>query len=99
MATRLLNTPCPFRRRIHSVISARVPASIAAGLRLLSNTAHGMPAPEGIAAADPVIATTALNATVEAIARRDLAQYQWTYKRFRLRPARDHAQNPYHGLR
>ncbi len=28
--------------------TARVPASIAAGLRLLSNTAHGMPAPEGM---------------------------------------------------
>lgn len=60
---------------------------------------HFMPAPAGIDDADPVVATTALNAAVETIARRDLAQYQWTYKRFRLRPARDHAQNPYHGLR
>ena len=60
---------------------------------------HFMPAPAGIASADPLVATTALNAAVEAIARRDLAQYQWTYKRFRLRPARDGAENPYHGLR
>jgi len=30
MATRLLNTPCPFSRRIHSAIAARVPASITA---------------------------------------------------------------------
>lgn len=60
---------------------------------------HFTPAPDGIAAADPRVATAALNAAVETIARRDLAQYQWTYKRFRLRPARDHAENPYHGLR
>ena len=60
---------------------------------------HVMPAPTDIASSDALTSTTALNATVETIARRDLAQYQWTYKRFRLRPSRDQAENPYHGLR
>lgn len=60
---------------------------------------HFMPAPAGIDSPDALVATTALNAAVETIARRDLAQYQWTYKRFRLRPSRDGAPNPYHGLR
>src|SRR5690554_2876519 len=56
---------------------------------------HVEPAPEGIADPDPVVATTALNAAVERIARRDLAQYQWTYKRWRLRPAGSNEPNPY----
>lgn len=60
---------------------------------------HIEPAPAGIAAPDPLAATTALNGMVEAIARRDLAQYQWTYKRFRLKPSRDGAENPYRDLR
>lgn len=60
---------------------------------------HIEPAPAGVAAADPVAATTALNGAVEAIARRDLAQYQWTYKRFRLKRSRDNAENPYRDLR
>lgn len=32
---------------------------------------------------DEVVHATALNAGIEAIAQRDLAQYQWTYKRFK----------------
>ena len=32
---------------------------------------------------DEVVAATALNAAVEKVARRDLAQYQWEYKRFK----------------
>lgn len=40
----------------------------------------------GIADPDPAVATAALNADVERIARRDPAQYQWTYKRFKARP-------------
>lgn len=32
MATRLLKTPCPFNRRIHKVIAARVPASMMAAV-------------------------------------------------------------------
>lgn len=41
---------------------------------------------EGIADPDPVIATTALNGSVEACVREAMAQYQWEYKRFRHRP-------------
>ncbi len=48
-----------------------------------------------IAGADLVAATTAMNAGVEAIARRDLRQYQWTYKRFTLRPPGSGEPNPY----
>ena len=43
-------------------------------------------APADIANGDIVVATAAMNACVEAIARRDLRQYQWTYKRYTLRP-------------
>ena len=47
----------------------------------------------GIADPDPVVATTALNRSVEACVRAAPAQYQWEYKRFRHRPP-GHA-NPY----
>lgn len=49
-----------------------------------------------IADADLVIATTAMNAQVEAIARRDLRQYQWTYKRYSRRPRGAGEKNPYY---
>lgn len=49
-----------------------------------------------IADADLVIATTAMNAQVEAIARRDLRQYQWTYKRYSRRPRGSGEKNPYY---
>lgn len=55
---------------------------------------HVQPAPPDIADADPLRAATALNEGVERVARRDPAQYQWTYKRYTLRP--DPAEpNPY----
>lgn len=53
------------------------------------------PAATAIADPDPKLGVAALNATVERIARRDLAQYQWTYKRYTLRPTGDGADNPY----
>lgn len=56
---------------------------------------HIEPAPAAIADPDPVIAVTALNAGVERIARRDPAQYQWTYKRYTLRPSGNGNDNPY----
>jgi KDO2-lipid IV(A) lauroyltransferase len=40
----------------------------------------------------------ALNAGVEAVARRDFAQYQWTYKRYKYRPAGSGEENPYVGM-
>ncbi len=53
---------------------------------------HVEPAPDGIADADPARSAAALNRAVEHVARRDPAQYQWTYKRFSLQPD---GQNPY----
>jgi len=58
-----------------------------------------------VEAADPVIsgpdlamALAALNARIERIARRDPAQYQWTYKRFKARPEGSGEDNPYVNL-
>ncbi|MET0808655.1 MAG: lauroyl acyltransferase [Pseudoxanthomonas sp.] len=56
---------------------------------------HVEPAPAGIADPDPVAAAAVLNAMVERIARRDPAQYQWTYKRYGARPPGSGEPNPY----
>ena len=56
---------------------------------------HVEPAPEGIADPDPAVATAVLNGMVERIARRDPAQYQWTYKRYSIRPPGSGELNPY----
>jgi Kdo2-lipid IVA lauroyltransferase/acyltransferase len=56
---------------------------------------HFEPAPAAIASPDPVEAATALNAAVERIARREPAQYQWTYKRYTRRPPGSGEANPY----
>lgn len=56
---------------------------------------HIEPAPERIGDEDLGVATAALNAAVERIARRDPAQYQWTYKRYTLRPPGSGEENPY----
>ena len=53
------------------------------------------PAVAEVASSDPVVAATALNAAVEGIARRDPAQYQWTYKRFSRRPRGSGLPDPY----
>jgi KDO2-lipid IV(A) lauroyltransferase len=55
-------------------------------------------APVEIAASDPAVGAAALNAAVERIARRDPAQYQWTYKRYTLRPPGSGESNPYRDL-
>ena len=55
-------------------------------------------APAGIDDADTVAGAHALNAGVERIARRDPAQYQWTYKRYKLRPESSGEANPYRDL-
>ena len=47
---------------------------------------HFIPAPEGIADPDPVVAATALNRGVEQCIAIAPDQYQWAYKRFRSRP-------------
>ena len=56
---------------------------------------HIAPAPPGIADADPAQAVGALNREVERIARRDPAQYQWTYKRWSRRAPGSTEPNPY----
>ena len=56
---------------------------------------HVEPAPAGIGDPDPVVAAGVLNAMVERIARRDPAQYQWTYKRYGARPPGSGEPNPY----
>ena len=47
---------------------------------------HFLAAPPEVASDDPVIAATAVNAMVEQCVRLAPAQYQWVYKRFRVRP-------------
>ena len=56
------------------------------------------PASAELAATDAVESATALNAAVEAIARREPTQYQWTYKRYTLRPPGSGEDNPYRDL-
>lgn len=55
-------------------------------------------APDGIADGDGAVAAAALNAAVERIARRAPWQYQWTYKRYTLRPPGSGESNPYRDL-
>jgi KDO2-lipid IV(A) lauroyltransferase len=55
-------------------------------------------APAAIANPDPAVGARALNAAVERIASRDPAQYQWTYKRYKLRPPGSGETNPYRDL-
>ncbi|MFL6592422.1 MAG: lauroyl acyltransferase [Luteimonas sp.] len=55
-------------------------------------------APPGIDAAAAEEGVAALNAAVETMARRDLAQYQWTYKRYTLRPSGRGEDNPYRDI-
>lgn len=47
---------------------------------------HVEPAPAEVSDADPAVSAAALNRAIEHVARRDPAQYQWTYKRFSLQP-------------
>jgi len=56
------------------------------------------PADPAISSPDLSAALAAMNAQIEQIARRDLTQYQWTYKRFKARPADSGEANPYHDI-
>lgn len=53
------------------------------------------PVPAAVADPDPAVAVRALNATIERVVRRDPSQYQWTYKRYSLRPTGGGDDNPY----
>jgi len=59
---------------------------------------HLEPADPAIARADVPQALASMNAQIERIARRDPAQYQWTYKRFKARPPGNGEDNPYRDL-
>ena len=48
-----------------------------------------------MADADLKRAVAALNAGIEAVARHDFAQYQWTYKRYKYRPPGSGEPDPY----
>jgi len=56
---------------------------------------HLQPADPAIAASDAATALRALNAGIEAVARRDPLQYQWNYKRFNVRPPGSGERDPY----
>ncbi len=56
---------------------------------------HFQPADPAVADPDLARATAAMNAGIEAVARRDPSQYQWTYKRYTLRPPGSGETNPY----
>ena len=60
---------------------------------------HVEQAPDGVDDADPERAVAALNAGVEAVARHDFAQYQWTYKRYKYRPPGSGEPDPYKAAR
>ena len=60
---------------------------------------HLEPAPAALADEDAQAATARLNQDIEAIVRRAPSQYQWTYKRFTLRPPGSGQDNPYADLR
>jgi Kdo2-lipid IVA lauroyltransferase/acyltransferase len=56
---------------------------------------HIEPAPAAIADPDIHVALAAMNQAIERIASRDQRQYQWTYKRYTLRPPGSGEANPY----
>jgi KDO2-lipid IV(A) lauroyltransferase len=56
---------------------------------------HLFPAPDALHDADLQTAVGAMNAAVQAIAERDPAQYQWTYKRYGRRPQDSGEPDPY----
>ena len=56
---------------------------------------HVEPVDAAVGGDDPAAALAAMNAAVERIARRDMRQYPWTYKRFSRRPPGSSEPNPY----
>ena len=57
---------------------------------------HFVQADSLLSSSDPIQAATALNRGIERIVQRDMAQYQWTYKRYTLRPPEEkQANDPY----
>ncbi|HEY2345329.1 MAG TPA: lauroyl acyltransferase [Xanthomonadaceae bacterium] len=73
-------------------IAERCETGAASGLRF---EVHLIAAPDAVSGDDLPAAVAAMNAAVEAIARRDPAQYQWTYKRYSKRPPGSGEISPY----
>lgn len=66
-------------RRVAADVFVASAARVAGGFAIRVDTADA-----AIQDADLVASATAMNATVEAVVRRNPAQYQWEYKRFRF---------------
>ena len=63
------------RAEVFVAVAARAPGGFAIRIETVD---------AAIADPDPVASATVMNAAVEAVVRRDPAQYQWEYKRFRF---------------
>lgn len=77
---------------LFAIAERRYGSRMAAGPRF---DVHLLPAPDALCDADLQTSVAAMNSAVQAIAERDPVQYQWTYKRYRQRPASDDDQDPY----
>jgi len=80
--------------RSHAPVVFAYTEATAEGFDLFFEAAHGQ-----IHDKDLLQATKVMNGQVEAIAKRDLRQYQWTYKRYTLRPPGTGEKNPYRQIR
>ena len=88
---------CDFDRRPSTMTAPSANAPKTSQVRPLTRQRLRRPRPDHDRARS-VVATAALNAAVERIARRDPAQYQWTYKRYTLQPSMNPVDNPYRDL-
>jgi len=83
---------------LYSKLAARTGAAMVVAFTELQPdgryAVHFQPMPEA-AAGDGPAALAALNRTIETVATRDPLQYQWTYKRFKIRPPGSTPDNPY----
>lgn len=83
---------------LYSKLAARTGAAMVVAFTELQPdgryAVHFRPMPEAVAGDDPA-ALEALNRTIQDVASRDPSQYQWTYKRFKIRPPGSTPDNPY----
>ena len=77
--TQTMALVCKLLRRCAADVFVAVAARTPGGFTIRIETADA-----AIADPDPVKSATIMNAAVEAVVRRDPAQYQWEYKRFRF---------------
>ena len=77
--TQTMALVCKLLRRCAADVFVSVAARAPGGFAIRIETVDA-----AIADPDPVKSATTMNAAVEAVVRRDPAQYQWEYKRFRF---------------